>query len=86
MPSVSIAISAFDESRIRMTMFSPNAAGSVATRRSMCLSSSSSEMRPSCGIRRSAMSRSERIFTREATAGTEASGMIAASRSTPSMR
>ena len=32
------------------------------------------------------MSRSERIFTREATAGTEASGMIAASRSTPSMR
>ena len=52
----------------------------------MCFSSSSSEMRPSCGTRRSAMSRSEMIFTREATAGTEVSGMIAASRSTPSMR
>ena len=43
-------------------------------------------MRPSCGMRRSAMSRSERIFTREATAATRLSGMIAASRSTPSMR
>ena len=81
-----MAISALEESRIRMTMFSPKAAGSVATRRSMCLPSSSIEMRPSCGMRRSAMSRSAMIFTREVTAGTELSGTSAASRSTPSMR
>ncbi len=42
----------------------------MATRRSIGLSATSSEMRPSCGIRRSAMSRSERILMREMTAGT----------------
>src|ERR1044072_1417405 len=43
-------------------------------------------MRPSCGMRRSAMSRSARIFTRETTAGTALPGITAASVSTPSIR
>ena len=41
---------------------------------------------PSWGTRRSAMSRSERIFTRETTAGTALPGITAASCSTPSIR
>ncbi len=69
-----------------MTTFSPYAHGSVATRRSIGLPATSSEMRPSCGMRRSAMSRSARIFTREVTAGTALLGTVAASWSTPSMR
>ena len=50
------------------------------------LPATSIEMRPSCGIRRSAMSRSERILTRLTTAGTALAGTVAASCSTPSMR
>ena len=52
-----------------MTTFSPYCAGSVATRRSIGLSPTWVETRPSCGMRRSAMSRSERILMREVTAG-----------------
>jgi hypothetical protein len=37
-------------------------------------------------MRRSAMSRSERIFTRDVTAGTALLGTVAASWRTPSMR
>ena len=69
-----------------MTIFSPYCAGSVATRRSIGLSPTCVEMRPSCGMRRSAMSRSAMIFTREMTAGTTETGTMAASWSTPSMR
>jgi hypothetical protein len=86
MPSCSMLISAFDESRMRITTFSPYCAGSVATRRSIALPSTTVETRPSCGTRRSAMSRSDRILIREVTAGTADTGTIAASWSTPSMR
>ena len=57
-----------------MTTFSPYCAGSVATRRSIALSPTCVETRPSCGMRRSAMSRSARILMREVTAGTTGRG------------
>ena len=79
-------IIALDESRMRMTTFSPYCAGSVATRRSIGLPPTWVETRPSCGMRRSAMSRSERILIRDVTAGITEDGTIAASWSTPSMR
>ena len=69
-----------------MTTFSPYCAGRVATRRSIALPAACVETRPSCGMRRSAMSRSERILMREVTAGIAEAGTIAASVSTPSMR
>ena len=86
MPSCSSWIMTFDWSRMRMTHFSRYCDGSVATRRSIDLSPTSIEMRPSCGMRRSAMSRSERILTRETTAGMALAGTVAAAWSTPSMR
>ncbi|HEX9107412.1 MAG TPA: hypothetical protein VF832_09290 [Longimicrobiales bacterium] len=42
--------------------------------------------RPSCGLRRTAMSRSAITLRRETTAGAACSGMRSTSRSTPSMR
>jgi hypothetical protein len=86
MPSCSMLIIALVESRMRITTFSPYWAGSVATRRSIALSPTWVETRPSCGTRRSAMSRSERILIRDVTAGTAETGTIAASCRTPSMR
>ena len=85
-PSCSMLIIALEESRMRITTFSPYCAGSVATRRSIALPSTTVDTRPSCGTRRSAMSRSERILMREVTAGITESGTIAASWRTPSMR
>ena len=52
-------------SRMRMTTDSPRTTGRVATRRSTWRPSTVSPMRPSCGTRCSAMSRSAMIFTRE---------------------
>ena len=45
-----------------------------------------SDMRPSCGTRFSAMSRSAMIFTRETTPATIRRGIVVVSRSTPSTR
>ena len=86
MPSWSSSICALDESRMRMTQDSPQEVGSVTTRRSMRLVSSSMVTRPSCGTRRSAMSSSDRILMREMTVGTIFAGTEAASMSTPSTR
>ena len=47
-----------------MTTFSPWTVGSVATRRSSCLPPTFIEMRPSCGMRFSAMFRSAMTFRR----------------------
>ena len=58
-------------SRMRITIDSPRTTGSVATRRSTWRPSTDSPMRPSCGTRRSAMSRLAMIFTREIRPGHE---------------
>jgi hypothetical protein len=52
-------------SRIRITTFSPKIVGRLETRRSMVRPRIRSLMRPSCGTRRSAMSSSAMIFSRE---------------------
>ena len=48
-----------------MTIFSPNCVGIVETRRSMRRPSNRSRLRPSCGLRRSAMSMPAMILSRE---------------------
>ena len=57
-------------SRMRMTIDSPWTLGSVTTRRSTGWPSIVRPTRPSCGTRRSAMSRSDMIFTRLMTPAT----------------
>ena len=57
------AISSF--SRIRITTASPKALGRMETRKSTFLRSTRILNRPSCGIRRSAMSSSDMTLTRE---------------------
>ena len=52
-------------SRIRTTTASPNTLGKIDTRKSTVLRSIRSRNRPSCGIRRSAMSSSDITFRRE---------------------
>ena len=69
-----------------MTTFSPCTVGSVATRRSMRLPPCTTDMRPSCGRRRSAMSISLMIFRREMTPFWMLLGAFCISCSTPSMR
>ena len=60
MPSI-----ACEGSRIRITIFSPNSVGQVLTRKSMArFFDSRILMRPSCGTRRSAMSRRDMTFRR----------------------
>ena len=49
----------------RMTIFSPNCVGIVETRRSIRRPSNRSRLRPSCGLRRSAMSMPDMILRRE---------------------
>ena len=58
----------FPWSRIRITIFSPNSVGSDETRNSTVLLFILILMRPSCGTRRSEISRSLMILTREVTA------------------
>ena len=71
---------------MRITTFSPYTVGRVEKRRSMGLPCTASEMRPSCGTRRSAMSTSAMIFRREITPDWMALGERMTSWSTPSMR
>ena len=71
-----------------MTTFSPSTVGRVATRMSSIRPAAAafSEMRPSCGFRRSAMSSFARTFRRVVTPGAIRFGMRCISASTPSMR
>ena len=62
-----------------MTAPSPPTSGSVATRTSMRRPSTFSAVRPSCGMRRSAMSSSDMILMREMTPATRRRGMRVAS-------
>ena len=73
-------------SSTRTTTLSPCVPGSVETRRSIVRPSVRTWMRPSCGSRRSAMSRSAMIFTRLATAGPTCAGSGFFATSTPSTR
>ncbi len=71
-----------------MTTFSPSTVGSVATRTSSMRPAAAalSEMRPSCGLRRSAMSSFASTFRRVVTPADIRFGMRCTSASTPSMR
>ena len=71
-----------------MTTFSPSTVGSVATRMSSMRPAAAalSEMRPSCGFRRSAMSSFASTFRRVVTPGVIRFGIRCISWSTPSMR
>ena len=69
-----------------MTIDSPWTLGSDTTRRSIEWPSIVRLTRPSCGTRRSAMSRSDMIFTRLMTPETMRLGIVVVSISTPSMR
>ena len=69
-----------------MTTDSPCIVGTVDTRRSISFPCTRSRMRPSCGSRRSAMSRLAMIFTREITAAEKRRGGDSTSCSTPSIR
>ena len=69
-----------------MTMPSPCTDGSVTMRTSIGWPSMFSDTRPSCGMRRSAMSRLAMIFTREITPATMRRGIVVLSLSTPSTR
>ncbi|MNT03209.1 hypothetical protein D3C86_1656090 [compost metagenome] len=86
-----------EDSRIRITIFSPNSVGSVETRKSIAFSmtslaslslgsESSSFMRPSCGTRFSEMSRRDSTLIRVAILSRISSGGRATSCSTPSTR
>ena len=69
-----------------MTTFSPHTVGRVATRRSILRPPWLTDMRPSCGLRRSAMSMSLMILRREMTPFWMLLGARCISCSTPSMR
>ena len=69
-----------------MTTFSPYTVGNVATRMSMGLPPTMRPMRPSCGTRRSAMSRSAMILRRLSTPDCMRRGIDMISCSTPSTR
>ncbi len=86
MPSTSRSITTASLSRMRITIDSPRTTGRVATRRSTWRPSTDSPMRPSCGTRRSAMSRLAMIFTREIRPATSWRGTVVVSITTPSTR
>ena len=73
-------------SRSRSTARSPCALGSVLTRTSIARVPIRSEIRPSCGNRFSAMSRSAIIFRREISAACNARLGLTTSRNVPSIR
>ncbi len=70
----------------RSTTRSPCPDGSVETRTSTARPAMRSEMRPSCGKRRSAMSSLDMTLMRETTSGATARLVCRTSRSTPSTR
>ena len=72
--------------RIRSTACSPKVVGSTATRRSIGWPPTLMPMRPSCGMRRCAMSRPPITFRRASTAACIEVGVSLSSRVTPSMR
>ena len=85
----SVSVGAFfDLSSRRMTTDSPSTVGSVATRMSIIRPAAAalSEIRPSCGLRRSAMSSFASTFRRVVTPAIIRFGMRCTSCSTPSMR
>ena len=69
-----------------MTTFSPWIVGRMETRMSTSLPIAFTLKRPSCGMRRSAMSRSDMILMRETIALCRALGGAGRSMSAPSMR
>ena len=73
-------------SRIRSTHFSPVAVGSVLMRKSILRLCTMARIRPSCGRRRSAISRLAMIFRREMMAACIVCGGFIDSNSTPSIR
>ncbi len=73
-------------SRMRMTTFSPRVVGSVLMRKSTFRFRTMARMRPSCGRRRSEMSRFAMIFRRDTRAGCIVCGGDMTSKRTPSMR
>ena len=82
MPSI-----ALDESRIRITTFSPKSVGHVLTRKSMArFFEIFILMRPSWGTRRSAMSSRDMTLRRAASLMASCTGGAATSFSTPSSR
>ena len=87
-PSSSSVGGFFDLSSRRMTTDSPSTVGSVATRMSSMRPAAAalSEMRPSCGFRRSAMSSFASTFRRVVTPAAIRFGMRCTSWSTPSIR
>ena len=87
-PSSSSVGGRFDLSSRRRTTDSPSTVGSVATRMSSIRPAAAafSEIRPSCGLRRSAMSSFASTFSRVVTAAAIRRGIRCMSRSTPSMR
>ena len=86
MPSKSSEMPAFSLSRIRMTTRSPARLGRVDTRTSTSLPPSVRPMRPSCGMRRSAMSRRAMTLIRLTTTGATLAGKRRRSCNTPSAR
>ena len=86
MPSTSRSMTTASLSRMRITTDSPRTTGSVATRRSTWWPSTASPMRPSCGTRRSAMSRLAMILTRDTRPATSWRGTVVVSKTTPSTR
>ncbi len=70
----------------RMTTFSPCSVGSVEMRASTVMPSTTSFARPSCGRRRSAMSRPDTILIRLTAAAVAFFGTVMTSRSSPSTR
>ena len=78
---------AAEASSTRSTIFSPNRVGQVLTRKSIALVLEMlSLMRPSCGTRRSAMSRPAITFRREAMRALSFCGGLATGRRMPSVR
>ena len=85
-PSFSRPSLAVETSTMRMTIFSPNLPGSVLTRRSMGLPLTRTEISPSCGMRRSEMSRWDMILMRLEMAACMRYGGVILWKSTPAMR
>jgi len=69
-----------------MTHFSPCVIGRMLTRRSTWRPCTIARMRPSCGSRRSEISRFAMIFRRDTIAGCNCHGAAFCSKRIPSMR
>ncbi len=85
-PRVASGCTAASVANSRRTTFSPCSPGRVLTRASTAVPSTAIRARPSCGIRRSAMSSPDRILSRLTTAAEAPLGSSITSRSTPSTR